>query len=71
VDTSASITDEQLSIVMDEIGQCLLQMGNFEAKISFFDTSVTEPILFHDRKTLKKAKINLLQKLQKKLHLLI
>ena len=48
VDTSASIEDETLGIVYSEIRSAISQFTSLSASLSFFDTSVTEPVEFDD-----------------------
>lgn len=48
VDTSASIEDETLGIVCSEIRSAISQFTSLSASLSFFDTSVTEPVEFDD-----------------------
>lgn len=52
VDTSGSVSEEELNMVMDEIRQALLQLDGLSGKISFFDTTVTEPVEFDSAETL-------------------
>lgn len=46
VDTSASISNRMLQIILDEIRQAAEQNGNLRAYLSFFDTHITEPVPF-------------------------
>ena len=52
VDTSGSISPELLSDVMNEIHQALLLFEHISGRLSFFDTSVTEPVLFEETEDL-------------------
>ena len=52
VDTSGSVTEKELSEVYGEILNCIRQMDNFSAKISFFDTAVSDPVEFTDEESL-------------------
>lgn len=56
VDTSGSITDEELSILMGEIKQALIQFDGLSGKISFFDHTITRPVDFDSVDTLKKIR---------------
>ena len=55
VDTSASITDRELSAAMDEILDAMRQAG-LEGMISYFDSSVTSPAPFSSEEELLAAK---------------
>lgn len=56
VDTSASIEDETLGIVYSEIRSAISQFTSLSASLSFFDTSVTEPVEFDDVDSLSDIK---------------
>ncbi len=56
VDTSASISQEMLSDMLSEIKAALVQFEGFEGKLSFFDTSVTEPVMFDDVSSLSRIR---------------
>ena len=45
VDTSASINNKMLNAVLQEIKSATKQIERLEGKLSFFDTSISEPIL--------------------------
>ena len=51
VDTSGSISQTVLAEIMSEIRQTLLLFTSVSVKISFFDTTVTEPVLCDDEET--------------------
>jgi predicted metal-dependent peptidase len=57
IDTSGSIDDKLLSDVFCEIKLSLEQFSSVKAKISCFDTKVTEPLECADVEDLKKVKI--------------
>lgn len=44
VDTSGSISDEDLRMVYGEVRSCLDMFPGFQGTISFFDTQVTDPV---------------------------
>ena len=46
VDTSGSISQRQLEVIMNEIAHAVRQTGGLQGRISFFDTSITEPAAF-------------------------
>lgn len=48
VDTSGSITNETLNLIFSEIKQAVYQWRGLSGKVSFFDTTVSEPKLFSD-----------------------
>ena len=48
VDTSGSISQQELSEAMSEIRQALLLFEHLSGKISFFDTRITDPVPFED-----------------------
>jgi len=48
VDTSGSISPEDLTVLYNEICSAIYQIENISGKISFFDDSVTEPQQFTD-----------------------
>ena len=54
VDTSGSISIEVLSEVMSEIRQVLALFEHFRGKLSFFDTSVTDPVEFEELEDVEK-----------------
>ena len=56
VDTSGSIDAEMLSEVFAELKQAVRQVEGLRGKLSFFDTSVTEPVEFDSVESLKKCK---------------
>ncbi len=56
VDTSGSISDDMLNMVFSEIKQAVYQWRGLSGKVSFFDTSVTEPQEFSDVSELNKMK---------------
>lgn len=53
VDTSGSISNEALNMVYSEIGHAINQIGQLKGLLSFFDTSVTEPVSFSNLEELK------------------
>lgn len=55
-DTSGSISNEMLTAVFMEIRSCLEQLPFLRGKLSFFDTTVTVPVEFHEVQDLKKMK---------------
>jgi len=52
VDTSASIDDETLTAVLEEIRSAIEQFTSFSALLSYFDTSVTTPQPFEEAEDL-------------------
>lgn len=48
VDTSGSMSVETISEIMTEIMQAILMFEKLSGMISFFDTSITEPVPFED-----------------------
>ena len=52
VDTSASVSEKELAVIMDEIYQCIEQLPGFRGKLSYFDTTVSEPQDFEDEESL-------------------
>lgn len=56
VDTSGSISNEMLTAVFTEIKGCLEQLPFFRGKLSFFDTTVSAPVEFHEVQDLEKMK---------------
>ena len=52
VDTSGSISRDLMSEVLFEIRQAILLFDRLSGKLSFFDTHVTDPILFEDEEDL-------------------
>ena len=52
VDTSGSVSREMLSDMFSEIKAALMQFGQLQGKLSFFDTVVTEPVEFDDVQSL-------------------
>lgn len=57
IDSSGSIDDKTLTVIMKEIEASINQFSYLHAKISYFDTSVTEPVEFEDVEGLAKLKI--------------
>lgn len=53
VDTSGSIDNETLTGIYIEIKTCIEQFADLTGKLSFFDTSVTEPVEFSTVEDLK------------------
>lgn len=53
VDTSGSISPEELTIIYREIQAALTQFTHLQGKLSFFNTSVTDPQDFSDVESLK------------------
>lgn len=56
IDTSGSVSDEGLSRAYSEIRGAVEQLDSLEGKLSFFNTSVTEPIEFTTVEELDKIK---------------
>ena len=56
VDTSGSVSDEELAVVYSEIVSCMNQMDNFSGRLSFFDTQVSDPVEFSNEKELLSIK---------------
>lgn len=54
VDTSGSISQRQLEMIMNEIAHAVRQTGFLQGKISFFDTTVTAPVSFTDARDIGK-----------------
>lgn len=46
IDTSASMSDEQISQLFEEIKCCVSGLGHLGGKLSFFDVKLTEPVDF-------------------------
>lgn len=57
IDSSGSMDDKMLTMIMKEIEAAINQFSNLHARISCFDTSVTEPMEFEDIEGLAKLKI--------------
>lgn len=57
IDSSGSIDDKTLTMIRREIEASINQFSYLHAKISCFDTSVTEPVEFKDAEELAKLKI--------------
>lgn len=57
IDSSGSIDDKTLTMILREIEASINQFSYLHAKISCFDTSVTEPVEFKDAEELAKLKI--------------
>ena len=55
VDTSGSITKEELTALVGEIRQAFFQFRNFKGKLSYFDYTVTEPAEFESVVDLEKC----------------
>ena len=53
IDTSASISDEQLSDMLQEVQDAMRQVG-LSGAISFFDGEITEPVAFTTEEEIKK-----------------
>ncbi|MCR5836014.1 MAG: VWA-like domain-containing protein [Lachnospiraceae bacterium] len=58
VDTSGSINEEELATIMVEVKAAIEQFSYFKAKLSCFDTRVTEPIDYENVEDLKKVKLS-------------
>ena len=56
IDTSASVTDTELTMVFMELQQILMQYPGMTGYISFFDTKVTQPEQFQSIRELSKIK---------------
>ena len=56
IDTSGSISNETLTAVFMEIKGCLEQLPFLRGKLSFFDTTVSAPVEFHEVQDLEKMK---------------
>lgn len=54
VDTSASVSNEALSLAMGEIEEAILQIENVSGYISFFDADITTPKPFNNVEEVKK-----------------
>lgn len=52
-DTSGSVSSEMLTAAIYEIKSAIGQFEHLSAKLSYFDTSITEPVLFDSVKTLE------------------
>lgn len=57
IDSSGSIDDKTLTMILKEIESSINQFSYLHAKISCFDTSVTEPVEFENVEGLAKLKI--------------
>lgn len=56
IDTSGSISNETLTAVFMEVKSCLEQLPFLRGKLSFFDTTVSDPVEFHEVQDLEKMK---------------
>ena len=52
VDTSGSITTEELSLIFNEVKAAVIQFEELSAKLSFFDGLVSEPVEFNSVESL-------------------
>ena len=54
VDTSGSISQRQLEVIMNEIEHAVRQTGQIQGRISFFDTTITDPVPFANAMDIRK-----------------
>lgn len=52
IDTSGSVSDDEIATVYGEIASCISQMDNLAGRLSFFDTKVSTPVDFTDEEEL-------------------